>query len=87
MPVALSLNISYTNFIKKSLIKNRKILMQLLRAKQVAAKRGRSITQLYVDIADKKFPQGIKLSPKIVVWDESVVDQHIENELKQAGTA
>jgi len=61
--------------------------MQLLRAKQVAAKRGRSITQLYVDIADKKFPQGIKLSPKIVVWDESVVDQHIENELKQAGTA
>ena len=59
----------------------------LLRAKQVARKRGRSITQLYVDINNGDFPPGFKLSPKVVVWKESDVDQHIENELKQAEIA
>jgi len=56
----------------------------LIRAKQVAKKRGRSISKLYADIANKKFPQGIKLGNKIVVWRESDVDAHIEAELKKA---
>jgi predicted DNA-binding transcriptional regulator AlpA len=56
----------------------------LLRAKEVAKKRGRSTIQLYVDIAEGKFPPGIKLSPKVVVWKESVVDAEIEKELAQA---
>jgi len=56
----------------------------LLRAKEVARKRGRSPTQLYVDIAEGKFPAGIKLSPKVVVWREEDVDAHIENELNEA---
>ena len=56
----------------------------LLRAKQVAQKRGRSISRLYADIAEGRFPKGVKLGNKIVVWKESEVDAHIENELKQA---
>ena len=56
----------------------------LLRAKEVARKRGRSTTQLYVDIAEGKFPAGIKLSPKVVVWRENEVDAAIEKELEQA---
>mgnify|MGYP003681313357 CR=1 FL=1 len=59
----------------------------LIRAKQVAKKRGRSISKLYADIANKKFPKGIKLGNKIVVWEENVVDEHIASELKQARQA
>ena len=59
-------------------------MADLIRAKQVAKKRGRSISKLYADIANKKFPQGIKLGNKVVVWRESDVDAHIEAELKQA---
>jgi predicted DNA-binding transcriptional regulator AlpA len=59
-------------------------MADLIRAKQVAKKRGRSISKLYADIANKKFPQGIKLGNKIVVWKETDVDAHIEAELKQA---
>lgn len=60
-------------------------MANLLRAKQVAQKRGRSISRLYADIAEGRFPKGVKLGNKIVVWKESDVDAHIENELKQAG--
>ena len=56
----------------------------LLRAKQVAKKRGRSVSRLYADIADGRFPKGVKLGNKIVVWEESVVDAHIASELDQA---
>ena len=56
----------------------------LIRAKQVAKKRGRSISRLYADIAEGRFPRGVKLGRKIVVWRETDVDAHIENELKQA---
>ena len=59
-------------------------MTDLLRAKQVAKKRGRSISRLYADIAESRFPKGVKLGRKIVVWRESDVDAHIENELKQA---
>ena len=59
-------------------------MTDLIRAKQVAQKRGRSISKLYADIANKKFPQGIKLGNKIVVWRESDVDAHIDNELNEA---
>jgi predicted DNA-binding transcriptional regulator AlpA len=41
----------------------------LLRAKQVAKKRGRSISRLYADIAEGRFPKGVKLGTKMVVWD------------------
>jgi prophage regulatory protein len=56
----------------------------LLRAKQVAKKRGRSISRLYADIAEGRFPKGVKLGNKIVVWEENVVDEHIADELNQA---
>jgi len=56
----------------------------LLRAKQVAKKRGRSVSRLYADIAEGRFPKGVKLGTKIVVWEESEVDAHIANELNQA---
>ena len=56
----------------------------LIRAKQVAKKRGRSISRLYADIAEGRFPRGVKLGRKIVVWRETDVDAHIEAELKQA---
>ena len=56
----------------------------LLRAKQVAKKRGRSISRLYADIAEGRFPKGVKLGNKIVVWRESDVEAHIDNELQQA---
>lgn len=59
-------------------------MTDLLRAKQVAQKRGRSLSRLYADIAERRFPRGIKLGRKIVVWRESDVDAHIDNELKQA---
>ena len=59
-------------------------MTDLIRAKQVAKKRGRSISKLYADIANKKFPKGIKLGNKIVVWRESDVEAHIDNELQQA---
>jgi predicted DNA-binding transcriptional regulator AlpA len=59
----------------------------LIRAKQVARKRGRSVAQLYADINAGAFPPGYRLSPKVVVWKESDVDQHIENELNQAEIA
>ena len=59
-------------------------MTDLLRAKQVAKKRGRSISRLYADIAEGRFPRGIKLGNKIVVWRESDVNAHIDNELKQA---
>jgi len=62
-------------------------MANLLRAKQVAQKRGRSISRLYADIAEGRFPKGVKLGNKIVVWKESEVDAHIENELKQARQA
>lgn len=62
-------------------------MANLLRAKQVAQKRGRSISRLYADIAEGRFPKGVKLGNKIVVWKESDVDAHIENELKQARQA
>jgi predicted DNA-binding transcriptional regulator AlpA len=56
----------------------------LLRAKQVAKKRGRSISRLYADIAEGRFPKGVKLGNKIVVWKEEDVDAHIESEFNQA---
>lgn len=56
----------------------------LLRAKQVAQKRGRSISRHYADIAEGRFPKGVKLGNKIVVWKEEDVDAHIENELNEA---
>ena len=56
----------------------------LLRAKQVAKKRGRSISRLYADIAEGRFPKGVKLGTKMVVWEEHVVDEHIASELNQA---
>jgi prophage regulatory protein len=59
-------------------------MTDLLRAKQVAQKRGRSLSRLYADIAEGRFPRGVKLGRKIVVWRESDVDAHIEAELKQA---
>ena len=59
-------------------------MTDLIRAKQVAQKRGRSISRLYADIAEGRFPRGIKLGNKIVVWRESDVNAHIDNELKQA---
>ena len=59
-------------------------MTDLLRAKQVAQKRGRSLSRLYADIAEGRFPRGIKLGRKIVVWRESDVDAHIDNELQQA---
>ena len=59
-------------------------MTDLLRAKQVAQKRGRSLSRLYADIAEGRFPKGIKLGNKIVVWRETDVDAHIEAELKQA---
>ena len=59
----------------------------LLRAKQVAKKRGRSISRLYAEIAEGKFPRGIKLGNKMVVWRESDVDAHIEAELNEALSA
>jgi predicted DNA-binding transcriptional regulator AlpA len=62
-------------------------MANLLRAKQVAKKRGRSISRLYADIAEGRFPKGVKLGNKIVVWKESEVDAHIESELKQARQA
>lgn len=58
----------------------------LLRAKQVAQKRGRSISRLYAEISEGKFPRGIKLGRKIVVWRETDVDAHIEAELNEALT-
>lgn len=62
-------------------------MANLLRAKQVAKKRGRSISRLYADIAEGRFPKGVKLGTKIVVWKEEDVDTHIENELKEARQA
>ena len=59
-------------------------MTDLIRAKQVAKKRGRSISRLYADIAEGRFPRGIKLGNKIVVWRESDVDAHIDNELNEA---
>ena len=59
----------------------------LLRAKQVATKRGRSLSRLYAEIAEGKFPRGIKLGNKMVVWRESDVDAHIEAELNEALSA
>jgi predicted DNA-binding transcriptional regulator AlpA len=59
-------------------------MTDLIRAKQVAQKRGRSLSRLYADIAEDRFPKGIKLGNKIVVWRETDVDAHIEAELKQA---
>ena len=57
-------------------------MANLLRAKQVAKKRGRSISRLYADIAEGRFPKGVKLGTKIVVWKEEDVDTHIENETR-----
>jgi prophage regulatory protein len=59
-------------------------MTDLIRAKQVAQKRGRSLSRLYADIAEGRFPRGVKLGRKIVVWRETDVDAHIEAELKQA---
>jgi predicted DNA-binding transcriptional regulator AlpA len=59
-------------------------MTDLIRAKQVAQKRGRSLSRLYADIAEGRFPKGIKLGNKVVVWRETDVDAHIEAELKQA---
>ena len=59
-------------------------MTNLIRAKQVAQKRGRSLSRLYADIAEGRFPRGVKLGRKIVVWKESDVDTHIDNELKEA---
>jgi prophage regulatory protein len=59
-------------------------MADLIRAKQVAQKRGRSLSRLYADIAEGRFPRGVKLGRKIVVWRETDVDAHIEAELKQA---
>ena len=59
----------------------------LLRAKQVAIKRGCSRSKLYADIAEDKFPNGIVISPRYVVWDEADVDRHIRQELQQAKAA
>ena len=56
----------------------------LLRPKQVAKKRGSSITTLYTDIREGRFPKGVKINSRMTVWDESEVDAHIENQLKQA---
>jgi predicted DNA-binding transcriptional regulator AlpA len=43
-------------------------MTDLIRAKQVAQKRGRSLSRLYADIAEGRFPRGVKLGRKIVVW-------------------
>lgn len=56
----------------------------LIRAKEVARKRGISKSKLYSDIAEGKFPAGIKLSPRVVVWREEEVDAAIEKELAEA---
>ena len=56
-------------------------MAKLLRAKDVAVKRGRSKAQLYMDIEAGKFPRGIAVSPKVVVWEEKVVDACIEKEI------
>ena len=56
----------------------------LLRAKQVAIKRGCCESQLYADIKNSKFPPGTKLATNYVVWVESEVDEHIIKELNQA---
>lgn len=58
-------------------------MAKLLRAKDVAAKRGRSRAQLYMDIEAGKFPKGMTVSPKVVVWDEKVVDACIEKEIAE----
>lgn len=59
-------------------------MANLLRAKEVAAKRGRSVGQLYKDIKEGRFPPGVPLSSKVVVWREADVDKIIDEEFKAA---
>lgn len=59
-------------------------MANLIRAKAVAAKRGRSVGQLYKDIKDGKFPAGVRLSTKVVVWKESDVDRLVNTEFEAA---
>lgn len=58
--------------------------MKLLRAKEVAARRGRSIAVLYKDIREGRFPRGVKITNGITVWKEEDVDRVIEAEYNQA---
>ena len=56
----------------------------LLRAKQVAKKRGCCVSKLYADIKNNKFPVGTPLAKNYVVWEESEVDEYIVSELNEA---
>lgn len=50
-------------------------MSNFLRIKQVSEKTGLAKSTIWLWVKEKKFPKPIKLSPRVTVWEESIIEQ------------
>ena len=61
--------------------------MQLLRLPDVLARTGMSRSRLYAALADRSFPQPVKISLRAVAWPAEEVDDWISQRIAARETA
>ena len=61
--------------------------MQLLRLPDVLARTGLSRSRLYAALADRSFPQPVKISPRAVAWPTEEVDDWISQRIARENVA
>lgn len=58
-------------------------MFKYLRLKQVAKKTGLGKSTIWLWVKENKFPQPIKLSPRVTVWEKDKIKEWVEEKMTQ----
>jgi len=56
-------------------------MRNFLRVKQVSEKVGIGKSTVWLWVKQNKFPKPLKLSPRVTVWDEDVIDKWLQQKI------
>jgi len=56
-------------------------MRSFLRVKQVSEKVGIGKSTVWLWVKQNKFPKPLKLSPRVTVWDEDVIDKWLQQKI------
>ena len=59
--------------------------ISLLRLPEVMLRTGKSRSTIYAEIKEGTFPKSIKIGKRAVAWPSNVVDDYINNIIKNSG--
>lgn len=57
-------------------------MTQFMRIKDVTKKTGIAKSTIWLWVKQKKFPEPIKLSPRVTVWEESKIEEWQQEQLQ-----